>query len=150
MEEEDPRRKSTSGSTFKSQVNIRFHFQRRHRAWAAAPAAAERSVKRLRGGLVFKAHRLLYHSTLVLRVIKKKKKKSEEGTTSKILRPFNRKPRTESGLDSLMSAIFAWQRPSRGRPTLSPRWPPSSPSGTASARPDSLFLGYNRFGESII
>ena len=31
-------------------------------------------VKRFPGGLVFKAHRLLYHSTLGLRVIKKKKK----------------------------------------------------------------------------
>ena len=31
-------------------------------------------MKRFRGGLVFKAHRLLYHSTLGLRVIKKKKK----------------------------------------------------------------------------
>jgi len=31
-------------------------------------------VKRSRGGLVFKAHRLLYHSTLGLRVIKKKKR----------------------------------------------------------------------------
>ena len=31
-------------------------------------------MKRSRGGLVFKAHRLLYHSTLGLRVIKKKKK----------------------------------------------------------------------------
>jgi len=30
-------------------------------------------MKRFRGGLVFKAHRLLYHSTLGLRVIKKKK-----------------------------------------------------------------------------
>jgi len=30
-------------------------------------------LKRFRGGLVFKAHRLLYHSTLGLRVIKKKK-----------------------------------------------------------------------------
>jgi len=29
-------------------------------------------VKRFRGGLVFKAHRLLYHSTLGSRVIKKK------------------------------------------------------------------------------
>ena len=28
---------------------------------------------RFRGGLVFKAHRLVYHSTLGLRVIKKKK-----------------------------------------------------------------------------
>jgi len=28
-----------------------------------------RNVKRFRGGLVFKAHRLLYHSTLGLRVI---------------------------------------------------------------------------------
>jgi len=33
-----------------------------------------RNVIQFRGGLVFKAHRLLYHSTLGLRVIKKKKK----------------------------------------------------------------------------
>jgi hypothetical protein len=32
-----------------------------------------RIVKRFRGGLVFKAHRLLFHSTLGPRVIKKKK-----------------------------------------------------------------------------
>ena len=32
------------------------------------------NVQRFRGGLVFKAHRLLYHSTLGLRVVKKKKK----------------------------------------------------------------------------
>ena len=32
------------------------------------------NVKRFRGGLVFKAHSLLYHSTLGLRVIKKKKR----------------------------------------------------------------------------
>ena len=31
-----------------------------------------KNVKRFRGGLVFEAHRLLYHSTLGLRVIKKK------------------------------------------------------------------------------
>jgi len=30
-------------------------------------------VKRFRGGLVFKAHRLVHHSTLGLRVIKKKR-----------------------------------------------------------------------------
>jgi len=33
-----------------------------------------RNVKRFRGGLVLKAHRLLYHSTLGLRAVKKKKK----------------------------------------------------------------------------
>ena len=33
-----------------------------------------RNVKRFRGGLVFKAHRLVYHSTLVLKVRKKKMK----------------------------------------------------------------------------
>ena len=33
-----------------------------------------RNVKRFRGGLVFKADRLLYHSSLGLKVIKKKKK----------------------------------------------------------------------------
>jgi hypothetical protein len=32
--------------------------------------------ERFRGGLVFKAHRLLYHSTLDSRVIKRKKKKT--------------------------------------------------------------------------
>ena len=37
----------------------------------------DRNVKRFRGGLVFKAHRLSYHSTLGLRVSKKKKKKEE-------------------------------------------------------------------------
>ena len=33
-----------------------------------------RNVQRFRGGLVFKAHRLVYHSTLGLRVIKKIKR----------------------------------------------------------------------------
>jgi len=33
-----------------------------------------RDVHRFRGGLVFKAHRLLHHPTLGLRVIKKKKR----------------------------------------------------------------------------
>jgi len=33
-------------------------------------------LDRFKGGLVFKAHRLLYHSTLSWRVIKKKKKKT--------------------------------------------------------------------------
>jgi len=37
----------------------------------------EEGVKRFRGGLVFKAHRHLYHSTLGFRVIKKKKKARE-------------------------------------------------------------------------
>ena len=40
---------------------------------AAAWVGARGNVKRFRGGLVFKAHRLLHHSTLGLRVIKKKK-----------------------------------------------------------------------------
>ena len=33
-----------------------------------------RNLKRFRGGLVFKAHKLLYHSTLGSRVVKKKKR----------------------------------------------------------------------------
>jgi len=35
-------------------------------------------VQRFRGGLVFKAHRLLYHSTLGLRVIKKRRRRLTE------------------------------------------------------------------------
>jgi len=38
-----------------------------------------RNVKRFRGGLVFKAHRLVYHSTLGWRVIKKKKYRKKRG-----------------------------------------------------------------------
>ena len=37
----------------------------------------EADVKRFRGGLVFKAHRWLYHSTLGSRVIKKKRRLTE-------------------------------------------------------------------------
>jgi len=37
------------------------------------------NAQRFRGGLVFKAHRLLYHSTLGLRVIKKKKMRRAVG-----------------------------------------------------------------------
>jgi len=56
--------------------------QQRMRAGSVASSALStrvvqqllyRNVQRFRGGLVFKAHRLLYHSTLGLRVIKKKK-----------------------------------------------------------------------------
>jgi len=43
-------------------------------------------VKWFRGGLVFKAHRLLYHSTLGLRVIKKKRKKRRVAAGSHRLR----------------------------------------------------------------
>jgi len=43
------------------------------------PRLLRRNVKRFRGGLVFKAHRLVYHSTLDLRVIKKKKYLGQEG-----------------------------------------------------------------------
>ena len=44
--------------------------------WTPRPLG--RNEKRFRGGLVFKAHRLLYHSTLGSRVIKKKKKKKKD------------------------------------------------------------------------
>ena len=40
--------------------------------WLCYMSHIRRSVKRFQGGLVFKAHRLLYRSTLDLRVIKKK------------------------------------------------------------------------------
>ena len=42
------------------------------------PAGAQR----FRRGLVFKAHRLLYHSTLDLRVIKKKERRSGTGVST--------------------------------------------------------------------
>ena len=40
------------------------------------PRRVQRVLQRFRGGLVFEAHRRLYHSTLGLRVIQKKKKRA--------------------------------------------------------------------------
>ena len=49
-----------------------------------------RTVKRFRGGLVFEAHGLLYHSTLSSRVIKKKKKKMNKvSVVASLLRSSN-------------------------------------------------------------
>jgi len=50
--------------------------ERRWRGWYRARSCTSPSTLRMRfrGGVVFEAHRLLYHSTLGLRVIKKKKK----------------------------------------------------------------------------
>jgi len=42
------------------------------------PHSRTSDVKRFRGGLVFKAHRRLYHSTLGWRVIKKKKNQKKK------------------------------------------------------------------------
>jgi len=42
------------------------------------PALLRRNVKRFRGGLVFKGHRLLHHSTLGVRVIILESNKEEE------------------------------------------------------------------------
>ena len=42
-------------------------------SWVCKQQLPYINVQRFRGGLVCKAHRLLYHSTLDLRVVKKKK-----------------------------------------------------------------------------
>jgi len=84
-----------------------------------------RTVQRFRGGLVFKAHRRVYHSTLGLRVIKKKKKKNIDaalviagGVCTKAGRrtahsPVNaahlRKPRPDSGLGFQIKVFTAFQ-----------------------------------------
>jgi hypothetical protein len=44
------------------------------RAWRQRRQLLGRNVKRFRGGLVFKAHRLLYPSTLHSRVIRRRRK----------------------------------------------------------------------------
>jgi len=48
-------------------------------ASAAVEGLGFRNVKRFRGGLVFKAHRLLYLSTLGLRVINKRREEKKVG-----------------------------------------------------------------------
>jgi len=49
-------------------------------------------VKWFRGGLEFQAHRLVYYSTLGLRVIKKEKKEIIKKETKKIMKTEKKKP----------------------------------------------------------
>ena len=51
------------------------------------PCVASRNVKRFRGGLVFEAHRLVFHLTLGSRVIKKKKNRSVTGAMRRVAHP---------------------------------------------------------------
>ena len=46
------------------------------RAWEIGGRGSQK-LKRFRGGIVFKAHRLVYHSTLGWRVMKKKRRGSQ-------------------------------------------------------------------------
>ena len=54
----------------------------------APPASSTASSTWIRGGLVFKAHRWLYHSTLGSRVIKEQKKMSSTWICSGLLKSF--------------------------------------------------------------
>ena len=47
------------------------------RIWNSTQQLLCRTVKRFRGGLVLKAHRLLYHSTLGVRAIQKRRRRVE-------------------------------------------------------------------------
>jgi len=69
-----------------------------------------RNVKRFRAGLVFKAHRLVYHSTLGWRVIKKKKKNrieafgADEQSEEGIRMEAAFRPRGENNLEGYKSS----------------------------------------------
>jgi len=64
-----------------------------------------RNVQRFRGGLVFKAHRLLYHSTLGLRVIKKKKTHGQAPQTG----PGTPRVRSRAFLSVIGSGLIGWE-----------------------------------------
>ena len=68
-----------------------------------------RNVKRFRGGLVFEAHRLAYHSTLGLRVIKKKKKKKSPTTSAwSVLTPALMQDSGWYGVDFSVATPLKW------------------------------------------
>ena len=76
-----------------------------------------RNVQRFRGGLVFKAHRLVYHSTLGLRVIKKKNiKKVHPEPKPSTLKPypatFDPKPSTLNPTPYTLNPKFQTLNPS--------------------------------------
>ena len=62
--------------------------QGHHRALAGVCVPCVRNSGRFRGGLVFKAHILLYHSTLGSRVMKEKKKGlGRQGGSGRVCNP---------------------------------------------------------------
>ena len=79
------------------------------------------NVKRFRGGLVFKAHRLLCHSTLGLRVIKKKKRHAPGIMPMAVRKPCKVTPVILHGVVSPYTGLY----PQRGGSTHpeSCRWP---------------------------
>ena len=71
------------GESFESLSNLRQIICRSSVGCTRPPLQLlHRNVQRFRGGLVFKAHSHLYHSTLGLRVIKKKKRPLSHGTAN--------------------------------------------------------------------
>jgi len=76
----------------------------------------QRNVKRFRGGLVFKAHRLVYHTTLGLRVIKKKK----FGVSPHAPCQSPRACRQKSTAPSLWELTFADDSPERSQRKVPP------------------------------
>ena len=72
-----------------------------------------RNVKRLRGGLVVKARRLVYHSTLGLRAIKKKRRDGN-GLSAQFGQEISSEPsvwRARQGNINQIFAILGWVLP---------------------------------------
>ena len=83
-----------------------------------------RNVKRFRGGLVFKAHRLLHHSTRGLRVRKKKKVPLARGSRARSARPCAPAVRTSAfsvhAIHNILYSILHAVDPKRIRCTCAP------------------------------
>ena len=95
---------------------------------------------RFRGGLVFKAHRLLYHSTLGLRVIKKKDEGHGRGGTyhfsSAGPSSSSRARHNLSGPHDLSDSFLSNRPPLHHLPFPRPWWGrPPSPGGCEAATP---------------
>ena len=103
-------------------------------------AQVRRNVEQFRGGLVLKAHRLLYHSTLASRIIRNKRPRSGSGFGAKPCRVSStpnpeavtkacrvRRSRAGSGcgVQCVASGVVRSEKRARGglRPSLSPATP---------------------------
>ena len=92
-------------------------------------------MQRFRGGLVFKAHRLVYHSTLGSRVTKKKRRSCTPAMHSELEKsaPPWRQPRGKSMVSSVNSHTnvtrigwHLWEIDLRFAPGLPPGWDPAA------------------------
>ena len=122
-------------NTITTQCQLRPSSKKVHASlgWELAEQLLHRNVRRFRDGLVFKAHRRVYHSALGLRVIKKKKKGKGGETPARGEMRSRRWLRSSPAPPLALSLALLASLLPQSRPSAAPRPLRSQPSDSEHA-----------------